>query len=244
MDDLWFAILVGFVAQLIDGSLGMAYGLSASSLLLTIGIPPAVASATVHAAEVFASGASAISHHHFGNINKALFKRLAISGIVGAVTGATFISFLPGDKIKPFIAIYLLIMGVVVIIKAFKPLVPREASRYVARLGFFGALFDTIGGGGWGPIVASSLMAQGNDARKTVGTVNASEFVVTLAATLTFFATLGFSQLYLVLGLAIGGVLAAPIGAIICKKAPIKPLMAVVGVLIVLLSLNTLRTIL
>ena len=241
MDNFYLSIGVGFVAQLIDGSLGMAYGLSASSLLLTLGIPPAVTSATVHAAEVFASGASAVSHHHFGNVDKALFKRLTIAGIIGAITGACLISYMPGDNIKPFVAVYLLVMGVVVVVKAFRPLAPRSAAKYVGRLGFIGALLDTVGGGGWGPVVASTLIAQGNDARKMVGTVNASEFIVTLAATTTFFITIGFSQLWLVFGLALGGVLAAPLGAYICRRAPIKPMMIVVGLLIIALSINTLR---
>ena len=241
MDNIWYAILAGFVAQLIDGTLGMAYGLSASSLLLTVGIPPAVASATVHAAEVFATGASALSHHHFGNVDKALFKKLALSGIIGAVLGSALISYVDGDEIKPFISWYLLLMGIIVIVKAFRPLVPPGALRHVKALGFVGAFLDTVGGGGWGPIVASSLMAQGGEVRKTVGTVNASEFLITLAATITFMFTLGITQLGLVLGLAIGGVLAAPLGAYFCKRAPIKPLMAIVGILIIFLSLNNLH---
>lgn len=240
MEDIWFSILVGFVAQLIDGSLGMAYGISASTLLLSTGAPPAVVSASVHAAEVFSTGASALSHHHFGNVDKNLFKKLTLAGIGGAILGALFISYVDEDSIKPYVSAYLLIMGIILVVKAFRPFPPTPVVQHVVPLGFFGAFCDATGGGGWGPIVASTLMARGNDPRKTVGTVNASEFLVTLAASLTFFATIGTHVLLPVVGLAIGGAFAAPLGAIVCRRAPIKPLLAVVGLLVIFLSLRTL----
>lgn len=237
--ELAFFIIAGFIAQLIDGSLGMAYGVTASSLLLSLGLPPATVSATVHAAECFSTGASAASHHIFGNVRRKLFKQLVIPGVFGAVIGAYILTNLDGEKIKPYIAAYLLIMGIVIIVKAFKRIPPKEVTKHVTPLGFFGALIDTIGGGGWGPIVASNLMARGNDVRQTVGSVNAAEFFVTLAGSITFLLTIGITNAQAIVGLAIGGVLAAPIAAYFTKKIPHKPFMIAVGVLIICLSIRT-----
>lgn len=240
MDEIWFYILVGFIAQIIDGALGMAYGLSASSLLLSYGVPPAAASATVHAAEVFTTGFSAASHRYFGNIDKELFFKLLAPGVLGAGLGAFILASLPGERVAPFIALYLLAMGVIILVKTFKNFPPVAITGYVAPLGFFGALIDAIGGGGWGPVVASSLLARGNHARLTVGTVNAVEFFVTLTASIVFIVTLGLTNWEIILGLAIGGAIAAPIGAYACKKVPLRPLMAFVGILVIFLSARTL----
>ncbi|HYD19687.1 MAG TPA: sulfite exporter TauE/SafE family protein [Patescibacteria group bacterium] len=237
--DLALFIFAGFVAQLIDGSLGMAYGVTASSLLLGMGLPPVVVSSTVHAAECFSTGASAASHHIFGNVRKKLFKQLVVPGVCGAVIGAYILTQLDGEILKPYIASYLLLMGVVIIFKAFKKIPQREVSKHITPLGFFGALIDTIGGGGWGPIVASNLVARGNDVRNTIGSVNAAEFFVTLAASLTFLLTVGFSHPEVIVGLAIGGVMAAPIAAYLTKRIPVKPFMITVGVLVIALSLRT-----
>jgi uncharacterized protein len=239
-DDVLFYAMAGFLAQLIDGSLGMAYGVTASSLLLGMGLPPATVSATVHAAECFSTGASAISHHAFGNVRKKLFLQLVIPGVVGAAIGAYILSSLPGEKIKPYIAFYLLLMGAIIVFKAFRKFPPREVTEHVMPLGFFGALIDTVGGGGWGPIVASNLIARGNDLQKTIGTVNAAEFFITLAASLTFLLTLGFTHYNIILGLAAGGILAAPIAAYACKKIAPKPFMIAVGLLVMALSLRNL----
>lgn len=236
---LWF-VLAGFVAQLIDGALGMAYGVSASSLLLSFGLPPAVVSSTVHAAECFSTGASAVSHKAFGNVNSALFRRLLIPGVVGAVVGAYFLASFPGETLRPFIAVYLLVMGGVIIVKAFREFPPRSVSTHLVPLGFTGAFVDAVGGGGWGPIVASTLIVRGNDVRSTVGSVNAVEFFVTLAASVTFFLTIGLGNWPVIAGLALGGLIAAPIGAWACKHVPVKPFMIGVGVLVCLLSARTL----
>ncbi len=237
MEEFLTALAIGFVAQLIDGALGMAYGVSASSMLVFFGVPPAVTSATVHAAEVFSTGASALSHHHFRNIDKALFKKLAVSGVFGAITGAFLLSVIDAGSMKAYFAFYLLIMGLYIIRKAFKVHVEKKEIKHVPVLGFTGACLDSLGGGGWGPIVASSLLAQGSDVRKTVGTVNSSEFLVTLASTVTFSVTLGLTHANLIAGLAVGGIFAAPIGAYLCKRLPRKTLMITIGVLICLLSL-------
>jgi uncharacterized membrane protein YfcA len=233
-------VLAGFVAQMIDGALGMAYGVSASSLLLSFGVPPAAVSATVHAAECFTTGASGLSHHAFGNVDKFLFKRLLIPAVIGAVIGAYVLSSINGEVLKPYISGYLIIMGLVIIAKAFITIPPRNVTTHLTPLGFIGALLDTLGGGGWGPIVASNLIARGNDVRITVGSVNAVEFFVTLAASITFFLTIGLTHWGIILGLAVGGVLAAPLGAWAAKRLPHKPFMVIVGLLIIGISARTL----
>lgn len=232
-------VLAGFVAQLIDGALGMAYGVSASSLLSVFGVSPQVVSATVHAAECFTTGASGLSHHAFGNVDRTLFRRLLIPAVIGAVVGAYILTSIDGKVLKPYISIYLVIMGVVIIGKAFTRIPPRKVTTHLAPLGFFGALVDAMCGGGWGPIVASNLIIRGNDTRITVGSVNAVEFFVTLAASITFFLTIGLTHWNIILALAIGGVIAAPLAAWAAKHIPHKPFMVLVGVLIV--TVNSLR---
>lgn len=233
-------VLIGFAAQLVDGALGMAYGVTASSLLLGSGVPPAVASATVHAAECFTTGVSAASHRAFGNIDRDQFRRLLLPGVLGAALGAYLLSSLPGDALKPWIAAYLMLMGVVIVAKALREFPSRRVTSHLAPLGFFGALVDAIGGGGWGPIVASNLLARGNGFRLTVGTVNAVEFFVTLTASVVFLLTLGLANWTLIAGLAIGGVLAAPFGAYLVSRVRPKPFQVAVGVLVIAISLRTL----
>ncbi len=232
-------VLAGFVAQLIDGALGMAYGVSASSLLSVFGVSPQVVSATVHAAECFTTGASGISHHAFGNVDRVLFRKLLIPAVIGAVVGAYILTSIDGKVLKPYISVYLIVMGVVIIAKAFTRVPPRKVTTHLAPLGFFGALVDAMCGGGWGPIVASNLIIRGNDTRITVGSVNAVEFFVTLAASITFFLTIGLTHWNIILALAIGGVIAAPLAAWAAKHIPHKPFMVIVGLLIVVI--NSLR---
>jgi uncharacterized membrane protein YfcA len=241
MDDgIWIFILAGFCAQLVDGALSMAYGVTASSLLAIFGVPPAITSATVHAAETITTGFSLVSHHYFGNVDKALFRRLVVPGIVGAVVGAYGLVTLPGDLMRPYVSAYLLIMGIIIIIKAFRTFPPVTVTEHLTPLGFFGALVDAIGGGGWGPIVASTLIVRGNDTRTTVGSVASAEFFVTLAASVTFLLTIGLSYWNVILGLAIGGAIAAPIGAYACRHVPAKPMMFIVGLVIIALSVRVL----
>lgn len=243
--DFWQLVLIGFAAQLVDGALGMAYGITASSLLLGMGVAPAVTSATVHAAECFTSGASAASHHAFGNIDKKLFRRLLLPAVIGAALGAWLLSQIDGKAVKPWISAYLLLMGMLILVKAFRRATPRaDEIRHTAPLGFFGALVDAMGGGGWGPIVASNLLARGNALNLTVGTVSAVEFFVTFTASLTFLLSLGLGHWDIVLALALGGVAAAPLGAWLVRRVPQKPLLLLVGVVVIVLSLRTLFSIL
>lgn len=233
-------VAIGFAAQLVDGALGMAYGVTASSLLLAMGVPPAVTSATVHAAECFTTGTSAASHHAFGNIDRQLFKRLLLPGVIGAAVGAYLLTSLDGDVIKPWIAGYLLLVGAVILLKAFRDFPPRRVTTHLVPLGFFGAFIDAIGGGGWGPVVSSNLLARGNEFRLTVGSVNAVEFFVTLTASIVFLLTLGLSHWGIIAGLAVGGVVAAPLGAWLVKRVRPRPMLVLVGLVVIGLSLRTL----
>ena len=238
--DFVLYIVIGFAAQLIDGALGMAYGTIASSLLLSFGVPPAVSSATVHAAECFTTGTSAISHHAFGNIDRKLFRRLLLPGMLGAGIGAYLLTSIDGNLLKPWIAGYLLLMGVLILFKGFRELVPREVTSHVSILGFVGAMMDAIGGGGWGAIVGSNLIARGHELRLTVGSVNAVEFFVTLMASLVFLLSMGTDHFGMVAGLALGGVVAAPFGAWLVRFVRPRLLMPFVGLLVIALSARTL----
>ena len=238
-------VLVGFVAQMIDGALGMAYGVSSNTFLLSLGIPPAAASASVHMAEVVTTGVSGISHWRLGNVDWKLVRRLLIPGVIGGVVGAYLLTSIDGDIIKPYISAYLLVMGGVIVYKAFT-LVPRSKpdgyhGPRVSWLGLLGGFCDAIGGGGWGPVVTSTLVARGKNPRMTIGSVNFSEVFVTLAESILFVLTLDFRNYWqIILGLLIGGVVAAPIAARLTQKLPLKTLMIFVGVLIIGLSIRTL----
>ena len=239
-DDILLYVIIGFVAQMIDGAIGMAYGVTASSVLLSLGIPPATASACVHAAETFTTGASGIAHWRFGNVDRKLLVRLAIPGMIGGAIGAYALTELPGEALKPFISAYLLLLGVFIVWKALA-VRPLEAPqpRAVAPLGFFGGVVDAIGGGGWGPIVTSTLLGQGTPPRYAIGSVNMAEFFVTLTISTTFFLTVGLSLWPIIAGLIIGGVIAAPFAAVATKHIPDQVLMLLVGCVVVLLSLRT-----
>lgn len=238
--DLLAYVAIGFAAQVVDGALGMAYGATASTLLLGVGVPPAVSSATVHAAECFTTGASALSHHAFGNIDRRLFRRLLLPGMLGAAAGAYLLVRLPGEALKPWVAGYLLLLGVVILLKGLREAEPQRVRTHLVPLGFIGALVDALGGGGWGPIVSSTLLARGNEARFTIGTVNAVEFFVTLSASLVFLLTLGVSHWQIVAALALGGVAAAPFGGLLVRRLRPRWLLVVVGALIIGLSTRTL----
>ncbi len=236
-------MLVGFLAQMIDGALGMAYGVSSNTFLLSLGIPPAAASASVHMAEVVTTGISGFSHWKLGNIDWNLVKRLLIPGVLGGIAGAYLLTSIDGEVIKPYISAYLLIMGIVILVKAVNYMVKPHNGVHTARvsaLGVVGGFFDAIGGGGWGPIVTTTLVARGKDARQTIGSVNFSEFFVTFAESITFVLTISFLGYWqIILGLLLGGAIAAPLAAILTKRLPVKVLMFIVGLLIIGLSIRT-----
>lgn len=237
----WF-MLAGFLAQIIDGSLGMAYGVTSNSVLLSFGLSPKLASAAVHTAEVFTTGVSGLSHIRFGNFDKKLFFQLAVPGILSASLGAYLLGdIIDGKIIKPYINVYLIILGGVILLKAFKRAIkPQNNTKNAAVLALFGGFLDSIGGGGWGPIVTSNLINKGNTPSIIIGTVNTAEFFVTFfsAGILIYFT--GISSWQIILGLIAGGTLAAPFGAYITQKIPRKAIMIMVGCLIIITSVYSL----
>ena len=228
MSDLLLFVAIGFAAQIVDGAIGMAYGLISTTILLSLGIPPATASASVHAAEVFTTGASGLSHWRFGNLDKHLFWKLAPAGMIGGGLGAYVLTAAPGDAIRPIVGIYLGIMGAVVLWKAFQREERREPRR-VRLIGFVGGFLDAVGGGGWGALVASSLVGQGAQARLAIGSTNAAEFLVAVTVSATFVVTIGLELWPIVVGLIIGGVMAAPFAAYVTRRLPVRVLMVLWG---------------
>lgn len=231
--------LAGFLAQMIDGTLSMGYGVSATSLLLSFGLPPAAASASVHTAEVVATAFSAYNHWRVGNVIASFVKKLLIPGVIGAIAGAYVLTHVSAEVIKPIVAAYLVIMGAVILVKAFRRRREEESQAHIVPLGLAGGFLDSIGGGGWGPIVAGTLVARGNPPRTTIGSVAFAEFFVSFAASATLLLTIGVSNWLPILGLAIGGAIASPIAARLTGRIPAKPLMIAVGIVIILLSART-----
>lgn len=240
--DFILVIFIGFLAQLIDGALGMAYGVSSTTFMITAGVPAKIASASVHTAEVFTTFVSGISHWKLKNIDWSVFKKLVFPGAIGGAVGAYILVNFPGDMLSPFVSVYLLLMGAFVLFRGIcgvtKTLVKGNK---LIPLGLVGGFFDAVGGGGWGPIVTSTMVASGHPPRYTIGSVNTAEFFVTMAQTLTFTVFLGAGQYWqYILGLAIGGVLAAPLAAYICSKISDKSMLLIVGILIILLNVYNL----
>ncbi|WP_166920940.1 sulfite exporter TauE/SafE family protein [Flavobacterium poyangense] len=236
---------IGVFAQLVDGTLGMGYGATSTSFLLAYGVPPVISSTGVHVAEMFTTGASAISHHRFGNINKKLVKNLLIPGVLGSAIGAYLLSdVIDGDVIKPFIAVYMIILAVIIIRKALLKNIIKKKTKKLGFLATFGGFMDAVGGGGWGPIVTSTLLGRGRNPRYTIGSVNAAEFAVSFASGITFMLFGGIHGWQVIIGLILGGVIAAPLAAFLVNKIKRKPMMIAVGILIILLSLKTLSKLL
>lgn len=240
MEEFIIFLMIGFLAQLIDGALGMAYGLITTTFLLSFGVPPITTSAITHAAECITTGFSAFSHHRLGNVNHSLFLRLLVPGLVGAIAGVLVLTHVDGAVIKPLIAIYLLTMGLVVISKAFAVFPPQSAASHLVPLGFLGAFMDAVGGGGWGAIVTSTLLARGCHPRTAIGSVNACEVFITVTVSMAFFLSNVIISWQTVVALAAGGAMAAPIGAYLCKQISTRTLLFAVGLLIIGLSCRTL----
>lgn len=242
--EIFLYMLAGFVAQMIDGALGMAYGVSSTTFLMAMGVPAAAASASVHTSEIFTSGVSGLMHLKFGNVNRKLFQTLLLPGIVGAALGAYVLSSLEEYDyiIKPIVSTYTLVLGVLILRKAYQLRKEGVEVKNVAPLAIFGGFMDSIGGGGWGPIVSSTLMARGHSPRFTIGSVNLAEFFVALASSLTFFTMIGLVHWQVILGLILGGIFAAPVAASLTKRLPVKTIMLIVGVVVILISLKTIIT--
>jgi uncharacterized membrane protein YfcA len=231
-------ILIGFAAQLIDGALGMAYGQISSTLLISMGVPPALASAGVHTAETFTTAVSGISHTVHRNVDWRLFFRLVIPGVIGGVLGAYVLTAVDASVAKPFVLAYLTALGVYLFYRGVMHRHTERTPKIVSPLGLAGGFLDAAGGGGWGGIVTSNLLVQGSNPRRTIGTVNTAEFFVTLTISATFLAALGWEAFTMAtVGLLIGGVIAAPFGALIAKRVNADRLLTFVGALLTLVSL-------
>jgi uncharacterized membrane protein YfcA len=231
-------ILVGFAAQLVDGALGMAFGVIMNTLLVgVLGVPPALASQRVHVVECFTTATSGLSHLYHRNIDFRLFARLLVPGVIGGICGAYLLSNLDAGLMKPFVLLYLTLIGIFLLVRGLLyPPKLREA-KHVAPLGLVGGFLDAAGGGGWGPIVTSNLLIQGADPRKVVGTVNSVEFFLTVTISAAFIYQLGVADLAgPTLGLLVGGVLGAPFGAWAAKHIPAKWMLIVVGIVLTLTS--------
>lgn len=237
-------IMIGFLAQLVDGALGMAFGVITNTLLVSVlGLPPARASASVHLVETFTTAASAISHTLHRNVNWPLFFRLVIPGVIGGVVGATVLSNIDAKAAKPFVMAYLACIGVYLLWKSRSISSQHLAKmpRIIEPLGLIGGFLDAAGGGGWGPVVTSNLLAQGADPRRTIGTVNTVEFFLTATVSATFIVNIGLQAFTTAtVGVLIGGLMAAPLGAVLAKRIPTKLLLRLVGYVLIATSLFSL----
>ncbi|MFT3977011.1 MAG: sulfite exporter TauE/SafE family protein [Sphingomonas bacterium] len=231
-------ILVGLAAQIVDGALGMAFGIICNTLLVAvIGIPPARASANIHIVETFTTAVSGISHLLHGNIDRRLFVRLLVPGLIGGVTGAWLLSNIDASVVKPFVLGYLVLVGLYLLARAATHRHRAARPRVVEPLGLVGGFLDAAGGGGWGPVVTSNLLVQGVEPRRVVGTVNAVEFFLTLAVSATFIRELGVDDFATAtIGLLIGGIAAAPLGAVMAKRIPTRAMLVLVGIVLTLTS--------
>ncbi|MCH5600831.1 sulfite exporter TauE/SafE family protein [Niabella ginsengisoli] len=236
-------LAAGFVAQLVDGALGMGYGVTSATILLSAGVNPAAISGSIHTAEMFASGASGYSHYKFGNVNKKLFKTLLIPGIIGAIAGAILLVYLGekySDLVRPILAFYTLFLGLKIIYNAFQKQIAKKKFKYYRTLAGAGGFFDSFGGGGWGPIVTTTLITKGRSPKYVIGSVSLTEFFVTLSSAFTFFILLGVSHWQTILGLIIGGLAAAPIAAKLAGRLPRKTAFILVGLLVIVWSVRIL----
>ncbi|MEQ1548971.1 MAG: sulfite exporter TauE/SafE family protein [Chakrabartia sp.] len=238
---------IGFVAQLVDGAIGMAFGVITNTLLVTgafgliAPMQPAHASARVHLVEMFTTAASGISHVLHRNVDWKLFSRLAIPGVIGGVIGAYALTNIDASVAKPFVMIYLSCIGFYLLYRAWGYTHEHRQPKIIAPLGLIGGFLDAAGGGGWGPVVTSNLLIQGSSPRTTVGTVNTSEFFLTTAVSITFISQLGIEAFTVAtFGLILGGLAAAPLGAFLAKRIPPQRLMLMVGIVLSVTSLYSL----
>ena len=236
-------MLAGFLAQMVDGAVGMGYGVTSTSLLMSMGVPPAAISGSVHTAEIFSSAASGYSHYRFGNVNKKLFKVLVIPGVLGAIAGAGMLVWVGekyGNLIKPFLAAYCMILGFRILYQAYKR---NKKNKKVKRAGWLagaGGFLDSFGGGGWGPLVTSTLISKGRSPQYVIGSVSLSEFFVTLSSAMSFFVFIGITHWQVIMGLMIGGAVAAPLAAKLAGKLPVRTMLICVGLMVIIWSIRVL----
>ena len=241
VDELILYAAIGFAAQIVDGEIGMAYGLTATTVLMSSGVTAATASASVHAAELVTTAASGTAHWRMGNIDRNLVKRLALPGMVGGAFGAYILATVPSTYIRPVVSTYLIVMGFVILWRAiWNARTPSNSTKHIGALGLVGGFLDSIGGGGWGAMVTTTLIGRGIKPRFAIGSANAAEFFVTSVVTATFVATIGIALWPVIAGLIIGGVLAAPFAAYATKHLPEKPVMIIVATVVIALSLRNL----
>ena len=239
----YWMVFAGFLAQLVDGALGMGYGVTCTTILLSQGVNLPAISGSIHTAEMFSSGVSGYSHYKFGNVNKKLFKVLIIPGILGAVIGAYLLSKFGTENatyIRPVLAFYTLFLGGRIFYTAFKKNKKPQKVKNAGWLAGAGGFLDSFGGGGWGPLVTSTLISKGRTPRFVIGTVSITEFFVTLASALTFFGMLGISHWQIIVGLVLGGLAAAPFAAKLAGRLPLKTMFIAVGTLVSIWSLRIL----
>jgi siroheme synthase-like protein len=236
-------VLAGFLAQMVDGATSMGYGVTSSIVLQSAQVSPAAISAGIHTAEMFTSGASGYSHYKFGNVNKKLFKALVIPGIIGSVFGALLLVWFDDKHIqylRPAMAIYTLVLGIRIFTNAFRSMDIKKKFKRYGWLAGTGGFLDSFGGGGWGPIVTSTLITKGRTPKYVVGSVSLTEFFVTVASAFTFFTLIGVQNWQVILALVIGGVIAAPIAARLAGKLPRKTSFILLGTVVVIWSLRIL----
>ncbi len=237
--NIHWMVVAGFLAQMVDGALGMGYGVTSASILMTTGISPAAISGSIHTSEIFASASSGYSHYKFGNVNKKLFKALVIPGVIGAAAGAFFLVQLGeeyGNWLRPAVAIYTLLLGIKFILNAFREMKPQKKFKHYRLLAAIGGFFDSFGGGGWGPIVTSTLINNGRSHKYVVGSVSLTEFFITLASAFTFFTLIGVSHWQIIIALMLGSFIAAPLAAKLAGKLPKKTAYLLLGVLVIIWS--------
>lgn len=231
-------VLIGFAAQLVDGALGMAFGIICNTLLVAVvGVPPARASANIHIVETFTTAVSGISHLIHGNIDRSLFLRLLIPGLIGGVSGAYLLTNIDAAVVKPFVLGYLVLTGLFLLVRGLMYPPRQREAKVVAPLGLIGGFLDAAGGGGWGPVVTSNLLVQGVEPRRVIGTVNSVEFFLTFTVSATFIWQLGLKHFAVAsIGILIGGILAAPLGAVMAKRIPARVMLILVGIVLTLTS--------
>ena len=238
--DFFIYAAVGAAAQLVDGALGMAYGVTSAGMLMSLGMPPAMASASVHYTETFTCGASGLSHLWAGNVRRKLFMALVITGVIGALAGSLLLVHLPARWIRIVLTPYLLLIGIFLLFRTTR----RKASHRTdvppgtAPLGLVAGFLDTIGGGGWSAITVTALVARGMEPRRVIGSVHLAKCVVSLLASISFLFTLGTGKLSVIAGLIAGGVIAAPVGALMVRRLPPRVTTLLAGLTVLALGVN------